>query len=100
MRLCIHTLFLIEIEEEAVDLSNAGAAVKKQWAADPHDLLSEKVIDNLAARCLQTIVWHECVRIHCRPCTSLKRKYKLVMTSRTQNLLSLVRLEIVAELFL
>lgn len=67
------------------------AAVKKQWAADPHNLLSEKVTDNLAARCLQTIVWHECVRIHCRPCTSLRRKYKLVMTSRTQNLLSLVR---------
>lgn len=76
------------------------AAVKKQWAAESHNLLSEKVIDDLAARCLQTVVWHECVRIHCRPCTSMERKYKLVMTSRTQNLLSLVRLEIVAELFL
>lgn len=105
----IHTLVLTEVEEEAVDFESAcgflililHTEVKKQWTAESHDLLPEKVSDDPAARCLHTAVWHGHVRIPCRHCISLKNTHthELLVTSHTQNRLSLVKLGSVSQLF-
>lgn len=72
------------------------AVVKKQWAADSHNLLSEKVIDDLAAAVFKRLSGTNA----CAYTAGLAPAWNGNTSLSWQNLLSLVRLEIVAELFL
>lgn len=73
MFFCIHTLFLMEVEEEVVDLSDAcgfSSSFHTRWSESDGP---KSPMTFCQRRSSMTAAWHELVHIHCRPRTTLKQ---------------------------